>query len=620
MGWSGRLLQFKYHIYVRSHRAAKRLGRQAGYLTARREQPALGSGAVWAQGCHTMFEFDMGSSAALAMPPLPPLPLQQQQQQQQYHPQYHPQYPPQQQQEQYYQPDATLDQGFGHDAAWGWHGGEEHRGSYEYGADETYGAAPGGAPTLHASVTDRLHLQYALHPLTHDEMVTYRSMLERDENAEIWVMPTHHIDESGTLHGFRLVVGRGSDCVNLPVTREMFHGHTSVECDPGDRDIHPDVIRLLTSPEYVKQAVLGMLAEVAAYKPDTMAGWDHMPIYGDTSAIAVTADDSCTGKERTEILLQNLIDERLGRHSTVMRGRDSKQWHCDMPTGVGVFHAHVRSRDSGQRHHKLFIVISGGTRRASEGLYNMNLDLLGNASAAELESCEETYWLRRTNTRCRCRLAQKLADALDLQVPTALDIHDFEDAVSIPVFTTDTFEHNISEADDGRTQLFNGCCDTTAVSNGILSTQNPSEGLWCFQGSHQSAISGLTNMGGQFGDQGKCGAFPTGTFHMYEDAYQDAQLNGATCGSASALQSQQHQTRLNLHKETVSNHVLYYNPVDGTQVSGEALDLEGAPDFVKVDEAFLKHLETHDWNRSYEIVQMIPVLYAVENVPHWLKH
>jgi hypothetical protein len=467
-------------------------------------------------------------------------------------------------------------------------------------------------------VTDRLHTQYALHPLTHDETVTYRSMLERDENAEVWVMPNHNIRDTG-INGFRLVVGRGSDCVNLPVTREMFHGHTCVECEPSDRDIHPDVIRMLTSPGDVKEAVLGMLAEIAAYKPDTMAGFDNMPVYGDTEAIAVTADDNCTGKERTDILLQNLIDERLGRHSTIMRGRDSKQWQCDMPCGVGVYHAHVRSRDSGQRHHKLFIVISGGTRRASESFYNLNLDLLGNASASELESCEEAYWLKRTNTRCRCRLAQKLASALELHVPTGVDVFDFEENTCIPVCTTDTFDHNLSQADDGRIHIFNHCCDSTTVTNGVISEQYPREGKWIFQGSEQSAVGALSNFGGQFGHQETCGAFPTGTFHMHEDAYQDAQLNSATCG-LSVQHSQLQQTRLNLHKEKESDHVLYYNPVDGTEVSGDALDLEGAPEFVKMDEAFIKHLESHDWNRSYSIVQLIPILNAVENVPHWLKH
>ena len=577
-------------------------------------------------------------------PQHPQHPQQQQQQQNQYYQQQqqqHQYYQQQQQQHQYYQPDAAQDQGFGHDAAqdqgfghdaaqdqgfghdaeWGEDGGDERGGGYDYGGHEQqqHGAAAWAQPTLHASVTDRLHTQYALHPLTHDETVTYRSMLERDENAEVFVMPNHRIDTTGTFHGFRLVVGRGSDCVNLPVTREMFHGHTCVECDPSDRDIHPDVIRLLTSPGYVKEAVLGMLAEIATYHPDTMAGFENMPVYGDTEAVAVTADDNCTARERNEILLQNLIEERIGHHSTTMRGRDSQQWSCDMPSGVGVYHAHVRSRDSGHRHHKLFIVISGGTRRASEHFYNMNLDLLGNASASELESCEEAFWLRRTNTRCRCRLAQKLADALKLHVPTGVDVFDFDDNASIPLFTTDTFDHNISEADDGRVQLYNHCCDSTGVTNGILCTQAPPEGLWIFQGSQQSAVSSLSNFGGQFGHHETCGAFPTGTFHMHDDAYQDAQLNNATCG-VSVQQSHLQQTRLNLDKVKQSDHVLYYNPVDGTEVSGEALDLEGAPEVVKMDEAFIKHLESHDWNREYQIVELIPILNAVEDIPHFLKH
>ena len=102
------------------------------------------------------------------------------------------------------------------------------------------------------SVTKRIHTTHALHPLTHDEATTYHSMIERDDNAEVFVMPNHRIDEAGNLRGFRLVVDRNSDCVQLPITREMFMGSTCVECDPGDRDIHPDVIRLLNNPAEVK--------------------------------------------------------------------------------------------------------------------------------------------------------------------------------------------------------------------------------------------------------------------------------------------------------------------------------------------------------------------------------
>jgi hypothetical protein len=468
----------------------------------------------------------------------------------------------------------------------------------------------------------RVHTRHALHPLTHDETVTYHSMIQRDENAEVFIMPNHRIDETGSLRGFRLVVDKDSDCVHLPITREMFMGTTCVECDPGDRDIHPDVIRLLNNPTNVKECILKMLEKIASHKPSEMVSMDHMPVYGDAEVVAVTLDDNCTGRERSEILLENLIAERIGHHSTTMRGRDSRLWKCDMPTSVGVYHAHVRSRDSGRRHHKMFIVVSGGCRRASEQFYNMNLDLLGNARASEMESCEEAWWLRRISTRSRCRMIQMVADALDLCVPTAGDIFDFEDDTSLPVYTTDTLDHNISETDDGRIALFNECCDSTSISNGIMCKQHPTEGVWIFQGSHQSAIGTLSNFGGVFGHQERCGAFPTGTFTLYEDTYQQQNhpnLNrGHKFNNDRGTDQQEtqnhflHDIRLNLYKEKPSNHVVYYNAITGKETAEDNIDWENNPHFVKTDEAFLKHLESHDWNREYQIIQLIPIINAVQ--------
>ena len=493
---------------------------------------------------------------------------------------------------------------------------------------EEGGAQEDNPRTKALSISERIHTKHALHPLTQDEVATYTAMLSRDDDAEVFVMPNHEAS-IGNISGFKLVVNRDSDCVHLPMTREMFMGTTCVECDPGDRDIHPDVIRLLNNPDDVKTNILAMLADIAKHKPSDMVSLDHMPVYGDTEVVAVTIDDNSTGRERCEILLENLIAERIGHHSTTMRGRDSRAWKCDMPTSVGVYHAHVRSRDSGRRHHKMFITVSGGCRRASEQFYNMHLDLLGNARAVEIESCEEAWWLRRTSTRSRCRTVNMVAESLQLSVPLVGDVFDFNDGTCLPIFTTDTLDHDISETDDGRIALFNSCCDTTSISNGIICKQHPTEGSWIFQGSHQSAVGTLSNFGGVFGHQETCGAFPTGTFSLYEDSYQQQNHTTTKMKQDHFMSmhgdrppntipdnnpSQLHDTRLNLYKEKQSNHVFYYNALSGQEVDID-FDLR-RPHFVKMDEAFLKHLESHDWMPEYQIIQLIPIINAIQTSPH----
>jgi hypothetical protein len=453
------------------------------------------------------------------------------------------------------------------------------------------------------SILERIHTKQAVTSLSQDESTTFHAMLTADEKAEVFVMPIHRVDMCGNQRGFRLVVSANSGCVNLPVNRDTFMGTTMVECDPGNRDIHPDVIRLLSDPSTVRASVLKVLAEIQAHDPDTLVSLDHMPMSVDTEVPTVTLDDPRTCRERNDMLLEFLIADRIGRFSSTARGRDSRAWQCDMPSSIGVYHAYVRSRDTGKREHKLFIIASGGCRRASEQFYNMHLDLLGDATASELEECEETWWLRRISTRSRCMTIKLVAEALHLTVPMITDQFAFEEHVAIPVYTTDTIHNDISRTDDGRVALFNSCVDTTSVINGILCTQHDSEGMWVFMGSQQSSIGNLSNFGGSFGEQTVCGAFPTSTF-----PYEDSHVNH---GNSTHI-NQQTQERLNLYTERGSNHVLYYNSLTGEEIPNDTIDFENRPKLVKFDAFMIQKLVSHGWNRDWEILQLIPILNAVE--------
>lgn len=465
-------------------------------------------------------------------------------------------------------------------------------------------------PTPVSSLS-RIHTRNALHAISQNEMTTYFALLSDDPKAEVFVGPTHGINDSGNLHGFRLVGDAQRDCVNLPMTREMLKGSTCVECDPGDRDIHPDVIRLLSDPAAARVSILKVLAEIHAHEPETLVSLDHMPIAVDTEVPTLTIDDHYSGRERSDILLENLIAERIGRFSSVSRGRDSKIWQVDMPSAIGIFHAYVRSRDSGRREHKLFIVASGGCRRASEQYYNMNLDLVGDATLSEMESCEETWWLRRTCTRSRCRTVKLFAEALKLNVPMITDQYAFEENSSIPVFTVDTIENDISVTDDGRVALFNECVDTTSILNGIICSQGPSESPWVFLGSHQSSVGNLANFGGVFGDQRTCGLFPTGTIPMYPDEQHSYTNRSGTAVHGEGFQQTQ-DIKLNLYHEQASNHVVYYNPLTGREVPNDEIDFDARPHLVKFDDFLVDKLVGHGWTRSWDILQLIPIISAVE--------
>jgi hypothetical protein len=203
---------------------------------------------------------------------------------------------------------------------------------------------------------------------------------------------------------------------------------------------------------------------------------------------------------------------------------------------------------------------------------------------------------------------------LKLGVPTAGDVFAFEDDESLPVLTTDTLDHDLSETDDGRIAITNECCDCTRTQNGILCTQEPPEGVWLFQGSQQSAVGSISNFGGVFGQQDVCGAFPTGTFSLQEEDYKHQNHVRANLDIQDQDTKELHKvrdTRLNLHKEKPCEHVLYFDPVTGKEVVD--IDWDEEPQYVKFDESFLKHLESHDWHREYQIIELIPIINAVEH-------
>ena len=53
------------------------------------------------------------------------------------------------------------------------------------------------------TVNERLHLRYAMHPMSVDERVTCQSMLTHESSSQVLVMPTHHINVMGDMMGFR---------------------------------------------------------------------------------------------------------------------------------------------------------------------------------------------------------------------------------------------------------------------------------------------------------------------------------------------------------------------------------------------------------------------------------
>lgn len=337
----------------------------------------------------------------------------------------------------------------------------------------------------------RKNLDFAHHPLSRDEEETIDGILETDANCDVTVTPGHHIDAQGLLRGFRVAYPRHTSEVVLPVSREMFFGHTIVEAGSSVGP-NADFMRLASDPARCRQLMTELLTEI------------------DTASIGHEAGLHCIPQNVQVWDASKVGGVGRGAFSVEGRATDSAPWEPEIPVRLGVYHAFVRGLTKDSREHKVFLGVTGGCTLAAEGYYNLLLDLGTDTDLEEVVDCEETFWLRQASYRARCRILALAAQKFELSVKTMTDINAYG-GCQMALATTDTIYNNITRLRSGHVAVFSDCVDTTTSKNGIVNAMHPSEGLWVYKGSVRSSAGG-SHMGLGFGDQRRCGIFPSGTF------------------------------------------------------------------------------------------------------------
>jgi len=108
--------------------------------------------------------------------------------------------------------------------------------------------------------------------------------------------------------------------------------------------------------------------------------------------------------------------------------KDQRIWCENTPAKVGLYHCFMRTTAQNMREHKIFIVVSGNCRHASEELYNMWLDTRHDITVRQFVSCAEIDWLRKATLRHHSRLAARVAQALNLNVDFIEDVSSVDGA------------------------------------------------------------------------------------------------------------------------------------------------------------------------------------------------
>jgi hypothetical protein len=438
------------------------------------------------------------------------------------------------------------------------------------------------------SVRQRIRAEYALSSIIPDEMQTYVSLLQGDDTGEFLIMPNHHSDDVGSIHGFRYSTSALSDISVVPMTQQMFHGISCAESHDvypnknGDvsRGMHANAMRLLSDPAGCKETMHGLLQSLRESQVTTeTASFDCIPINADANYEPHVYNPH-VGKQNTPVTQSQ-------QHMS--EGRDCKAWAYDIPSFVGIYHAYVRGKDADRREHKLFLLCGGGCRKACDQYSNMIKDISGNATVSELLVSDESWWLRRACQRNRCGVISKLANAFDLKIQCTLDSNSYDTSTVMATPITDTLTHDIQNLQNGKVAIYNDCCDTTNVQNGIIHNMHAAEGVWMFQGATRATSSLRTSFGGMFGNQKTCGTFPVCTFQVPRDQISSYSI----CKERNVVSLKE------------INNVMWYD-TKGHVVDNPMLD----SNYVRCDERYLKHLESMQWNRDNQVIEFIPIIVA----------
>lgn len=210
----------------------------------------------------------------------------------------------------------------------------------------------------------------------------------------------------------------------------------------------------------------------------------------------------------------------------------------------------------------------------------------------------QAWYLNNISQRNNARVIHAIAKEFNFPIPLMQDTSSYEDAAEIASCCTETMLHSMHRDQATNQVVVTNCCmDPRQQGNGVLCSMHPTEGVWLFKGppvtKHQ-----MMNYGGTFGHDAAQGhaAFPTSTppsSNNYSFKYK------APAGSP----MQHHQ---------ISLCMLSDSPVVARlDANGVRLPPQQGSKHVCIDEAYMRKLNTLQWNRDNGMVELIPIAVVV---------
>lgn len=291
-------------------------------------------------------------------------------------------------------------------------------------------------------------VQHCFQTLTRQETEACNSCVAGSRHCQLQVLPNHMLTETGEINGFCFRCST-SDCANvIPMSKSCF-GTTAVYEVHSNKHANA-YIYLMNNLENTKQRLQGLVEQMA---------------HSDSPALCF---------------------ECMHDWTSAMNARDQRAWSEGLPAKMGVYHCFMRTNSQNEREHKVFIVVSGNCRQASEELYNLWLDARDDISVAQFMECAEVAWLRQATMRWVNRVAWRVMTALGLSSNTVLD--DME-AVGggVPMLIPTTFTvYNDMHLAANQFLLTNNAKLLDSNMSGVVFDCFASEGFWVYHGARDT--------------------------------------------------------------------------------------------------------------------------------------
>jgi hypothetical protein len=322
-----------------------------------------------------------------------------------------------------------------------------------------------------------LDLRHELTPLSLQERDAAKNIIGGSRHTKLTMMPNHGMNISGELEGFAFTCASDDPASVLPLTKSTMSTTAIYECLP---DNGASYLRLTSDVAGATRTLAEIISAIDQQQVSEPLSLDCMPDMDFTA---------------------------LSQHTF----KDQRTWSENVPAKIGVYHCFMRASAQNMREHKIFIVVSGSCRQASEELYNMWLDARNHITAGQFIACAEVDWLRKATLRHHNRLAARVAQALKLPVRLIDDINSV-DSVSMLLPTTNCVTRDIAPARRG-VLVTSDAVVLDACKSGVVFDCFATEGFWVFTGPRD--MSSYRTFGTEFRVTGMDQCFPTRTVRYH---------------------------------------------------------------------------------------------------------